>query len=83
MVADQLEPANHLANGEETKALGEDDTAGGELGGTDVADALEDGSGGLEEAAGLDGPPDVLVVALEGGNGAFFFSCQRRGEFNH
>jgi hypothetical protein len=77
VVADNLEAADHLADGEEAEALGEDDAAGDELGGADVADGLEDGLGGLEEAAGLDGSPGVLVVGLEGGDGAGWgSSCQ-------
>ena len=43
VVADELEAADHLANGEEAEALGEDDTASGELGGVEVAGLLEEG----------------------------------------
>lgn len=45
VVADNLEAADHLADGEEAEALSEDDAAGDELGGADVADGLEDGLG--------------------------------------
>lgn len=68
-VADELEAADDLANGEEADELSGDDTAGGELGVGDVADVVEDGLGGLEEAAGAEGGPGVLVEGLEGGDG--------------
>ena len=47
VVANELEAANHLANGEETEALGSDDTASGELGRANVAGALEKALCGL------------------------------------
>lgn len=69
-VADELEATNHLADGEETKALGEDDTASSELGSANVADLLEESLGRAQDGAGLDGSEQVLVVGLEGGDGA-------------
>lgn len=69
-VADELETSDDLTNGEETEQLGEDNTAGNELGRTDVADVVDDGLGRLEDAASAEGGPDVLVEALEGGEGA-------------
>lgn len=69
-VADELEAAKHLANGKEAQALGGDDASGNELGGAEVADRVEDGLGRLEEAAGADRGPEVLVGGLEGGHGA-------------
>jgi hypothetical protein len=70
VVANELHAANHLADGEETDALGEDDTAGGELGGAEVAGLVEEVLGGAEDSAVLDGSPEVLVVGLDGGDGA-------------
>lgn len=67
-VADELEAANHLADGEETEELGEDDTTSDELGSTNAADGLEESAG--RDGAGADGLEDVLVVGLEGGDGA-------------
>lgn len=69
VVADELEAANHLSDGEESEALCENDAAGDELSSADVANALDGGAGGLENATGPDGLPDVLVVCLEGGDG--------------
>lgn len=80
MVSDKLESADYLSDGEESEALGEDDTAGGELGVADAGDV----AGGLLGAAGLDGLgygvgdlaglsdalPSALVEGLEGGGGA-------------
>ena len=42
MVADNLHAADHLADGEETDALGEDDAASGQLGGAEVAGLVEE-----------------------------------------
>lgn len=67
VVADELEATNHLADGEETQALGGNDAASGELGGAEVADLVEEVLRRLEDGAGLDGAPQVLVVGLEGG----------------
>lgn len=69
-VADELESAKHFANGKEAQALGGDDASGNELGGADVADRVEDVLGRLEDAAGADRGPEVLVGGLEGGHGA-------------
>lgn len=69
-VADELEAANHLADGEEAQALSGDDATSDELGGADVADGLEEGLGRLEEAAGADRVEEVLVGGLESGHGA-------------
>lgn len=68
-VANELESANHLTNGEKSKALGEDDTAGNELAGSQAADLLEEVLGRLEDGAALDGLPQGLVEGLEGCNG--------------
>lgn len=78
-VADELEAADDLADGEEADKLREDDAAGGELGGADAADAVEDGLRGLEEAAGAEGVPRVLVEGLEGGDGAVVVSVLVEG----
>lgn len=69
VVADQLEAANHLADGEEAEALSEDDAAGGQLGVADIPGLLDEGLGRLQDAAVLDRPPQVLVVGLEGSRG--------------
>lgn len=79
-VPDELEAADHLANGEEADELGGDDTCGGELGAGDVPDVVDNGLGGLEEAAGAEGGPDVLVEGLEGGDGTRR-ACQLRAFF--
>jgi hypothetical protein len=68
MVSNNLETAKHLASGEETDALGENHSASGELGGANIAGALDDGTWGLEDAASLNRAEDVLVVVLESGN---------------
>lgn len=70
VVADELEAADHLADGEEADALGEDDAAGGELGGAEVAGLGEEVLGRGEDGAVLDGLPEVLVVGLDVGDGA-------------
>jgi hypothetical protein len=41
VVAHDLEASDHLTNGEEAEALGEDDTAGGQLGGAEGSHLLE------------------------------------------
>lgn len=68
-VANQLESANHLANGEETQALGEDDTTRNQLARSQATGLLEKVLGRLEDGAALDGLPQGLVEVLEGGNG--------------
>lgn len=68
-VANELESANHLANGEKSKALSEDDAASNELAGCQAADLLEEVLRRLEDGAALDGLPQGLVEGLEGGNG--------------
>lgn len=68
-VANQLESANHLANGEETQALGEDDSTSNQLARSQAAGLLEKVLGRLEDGAALDGLPQGLVEVLEGGNG--------------
>jgi hypothetical protein len=40
-VSDQLHPADHLSNGEETEDLSEDDSSGGDLCAADVADGVD------------------------------------------
>lgn len=72
VVPNQLEPANHLADGEEAEQLGHEHTASRELHPRHVPDLL--GVGGLqevrEEGAGrLQLLPEVLEVGLEGRNG--------------
>jgi hypothetical protein len=67
VIANQLEPANHLADGEESEALSEDDAAGNELGLADVSKLLEQGGRllncRLEERGGaLQRFPGCLVV---------------------
>lgn len=94
VVPDNLEAAEHLADGEEAEALGGDDAAGDERGLVQVAEALGDGRGllgggggggrgglrgGGEEGAGvLGGVEGVLEIGLEGGDGAGG-GGQRRG----
>jgi hypothetical protein len=45
VVTDNLHPTNHLTNGEETKALGHNNTTSDKLAPVDIADLLEDGLG--------------------------------------
>lgn len=70
VVADELHATDHLADGEETNTLGEDDAAGCELRGAEVASLVKEVLGGAEDGAVLDGFPEVLVVGLDGGDGA-------------
>jgi len=77
VVTNDLEAADHLTNGEETKTLGSHNTASNQLGRVDVAELLQHGRGllrslrgGLRESAGVsNGVQHVLVVALEGLHG--------------
>lgn len=69
VVADELETADHLADGEEAEALSEENTSSGDLCPGDVADVLEGSASLGEERAGLDGLDEVLKVGLEGGDG--------------
>ena len=68
VVADELETANHLADGKESQTLGGNDTAGGELSSAEITDLVNEVLRRLENGAGLDGTPQVLVVGLEGGH---------------
>lgn len=68
-VANQLESANHLANGEEAEALGEDDTTSSDLDTAEIPGLVEEVLGGLKEGPVLDGLQCVLVVGLEGRDG--------------
>ena len=70
VVTDELEAADHLANGEEAEALSEENTSSGDLCPGDVADVLEGSASLGEERAGLDGLHEVLEVGLEGRDGA-------------
>lgn len=73
VVTNNLEPADHLANGEEAEALGSHDTTSNQLSAVDVSELLQHGrgllrglGGGLRESTGVsNGVQDVLVVALE------------------
>lgn len=75
VVADELEAADHLANGEEAETLGRNNAAGSQLRRADTQSALDEGLGGAD-AAGLDGLVEVLVEVLEGGGRAGAL-CQR------
>lgn len=72
VVANQLEAANYLTNGEETKQLGEQDTATDNLCRRNVSDLVGDrgwATGGLEQGTGvLDGAEGAVEVVLEGGD---------------
>ena len=76
VVANELEAADHLANGEEAEALSQQNTTTNELGGREVAGALYEIPGlssgalcGLQKAAGvLDALYGSLEVGLEGGD---------------
>ena len=58
VVADQLEPANNLADGEEAETFSKDDATRGQLGPRYVAHLL-DGGGGLRGRLARR-PPDAL-----------------------
>lgn len=66
-VSNKLESTNDLANGEESKTLGGDNTTGSELGGAEVLGLLDEGLGRLDQGPVLNGLEQVLVVGLEGG----------------
>lgn len=82
VVADQLEPADHLPHGEEAEALRGDDAASNQLSPRDVAGLLQYRGGlrcglgccplgTLEQGGGVTQLlPSVLEVCLEGGGGA-------------
>jgi hypothetical protein len=70
VVADELEAADHLTNGEESEALGKDNATSNDLGGIDIADLLEQGLWRLEDGSVLHRGPQVLVKGLEGGGRA-------------
>ncbi len=72
VVTNQLEPADHLADGEEAQALGQEHAASHHLCPRQVAGLL--GVDGLQEvgeedAGGLQLLPQVLEVGLEGRDG--------------
>jgi hypothetical protein len=66
-VANKLESANHLTNGEEAEDLSRNNTASGELGRADIPHLLDSVLRRLDNGAVLDGLDDVLVGVLEGG----------------
>ena len=70
VVSDQLETTNHLANGEETKTLGQYNATSGKAGCAEGSRRLDAGSNTLEERAASDGSPQVLVESLEDVRGA-------------
>lgn len=67
-VADKLESANNLTNGEETEDLSRNDTASSKLGRTDVFHLLDEVLRRLDDGAVLDGLDEVLVGGLESGH---------------
>lgn len=81
MVTDNLETANHLTDGEETQALGGNNTTGNELTVADVTGLLDKVLGSLEESAVLEGFPEGLVGVLEGGDGTMMPSMLELFEF--
>lgn len=77
VVADELEAADNLANGEETCQLGEKDTAADNLRCRNVSDLVgirgRAGSRGLQQGTGvLDGAEGAVEVVLEGGNRSMY-----------
>lgn len=68
VIADELEAAKHLTNGEEAEAFSSDNAASDELGVADVAGLLDNALRRLEECAVLERPPQGLVNILEGGH---------------
>lgn len=70
VVADKLETAEHLTDGEEAEALSKDDTASGELGSANVANLLEELLGRGDQGTGAETVPEGLVERLEGGERA-------------
>lgn len=81
VVTDNLETANHLTDGEETQALGGNNTTGNELTVADVTGLLDKVLGSLEESAVLEGFPEGLVGVLEGGDGTMMPSMLELFEF--
>lgn len=69
VVSNNLEAANHFSDGEETEALGSDDTAGHKLRVADVAGLLQNVLRSLEQGAVLERLPQVLIDVLKGGDG--------------
>lgn len=69
VVANELEATDHFANSEESNTLSQNNTASGKLGGVQVPCLVEKVLRGVENAAVLDRPPQVLVVALHRGDG--------------
>ena len=78
-VSNNLPPAQHLANGEETDDLSADNTNGCPLCAGHVADSVQGADGllagleggllgGLEDGAGADLAEEVLEVGLERGD---------------
>lgn len=70
VVANELEAAEHLTNGEEAEALSKDDTASSKLRSTDAAKLLEELLGRGDQGAGAETVPEGLVERLEGGERA-------------
>lgn len=68
-VANNLEAADDLANGEEAETFGGHDTTSDELSIADVAGLLGKALRGREKGAVLEGLPQVLVHVLECGDG--------------
>ena len=67
-VTDELEAANYLSDSEETEKLSDNDATGDKLGSADVTDGLKESAG--RDGAGAERLEEVLVVGLEGGDGA-------------
>lgn len=75
VVSNQLESANHLANGEKADAFGKEDTAGGELRVAEAPEVARPGLRGGSEGPHqrrrlLEGVEGGLVVGVESGQGS-------------
>lgn len=70
LVADNVHSADHLADGEESDEFRSGDTSQGDLLCAGIADAGQDGLGGVAQVLERGGVGKTLEVGLEGGHGA-------------
>jgi hypothetical protein len=66
LVADDVHPADHLADGEETDDLRRGDASQSDLLGVGIADAGQDGLGRAGQVLQVGGVDETLEVGLEG-----------------
>lgn len=82
VISNDLEAANHLTDGEETKQLRDQDAAADELRPRGVPDLLDERRGwvgGLQQGTGvLEGAQGAVEVALEGGDRSVWYEKKER-----